>query len=218
VQTIAPLARTPTEEKNNRSSTQSRAAEEISNVVKPGKRTAPAPPRSVEGEPSPEHDTPLPSDENMAHVCGAEAKPVSIVSGLNPFEDGEVKHVAQEDSTASDMTGSVKLPPVVSQAAGKDAASRAKTKSSKAHAPHLPAKTAAASSTSIHQNAERGRVADGAEVTGDSGSHLPCEPMSEAAGPVRVQEAPLRESQPVPLPSAGEDAGRKVGPLTTTRR
>ncbi|XP_034402414.1 calponin homology domain-containing protein DDB_G0272472-like isoform X2 [Cyclopterus lumpus] len=219
VQMIAPLGRSPTEKKNNQSLAQSCATKEASNVLKQGKRTAPARPRSVEEEPSSEHKTALSSDDNISHECGSEAKRVSIVYGLNPFEDGDVENASQEDSTASGNTGSVKWPPVVSQAADKDAASQAKTKSSKAHAPQLPTTMAAAPSTSIHQHTERGHVTDGAGVTVNSGTPLACDSASEAVSPVRVPEAPLQESQPVPVQSAREDAGgTKVGPLTTSRR
>ncbi|KAM6901702.1 uncharacterized protein PEZ65_019772 isoform 2-T2 [Lycodopsis pacificus] len=215
VQMIAPLSRSPTETMNTQSLTQSCAAKETSNVAKHGKGTAPPRPRSVEEGPSSDQTAAPSSDGNIPHECGSEAKQASSVYGLNPFEDDE--NAAQDDSTTSGNTGSVQ-PPVGSQAADKHAASQTKIKSSKARAPQLPAKTAAMSSTSINQNTEGGRVTGGTGVTVTGVTHT-CDPASEAVGPVRVQEAPLRESQPAPVQSAGEDAGgKKVGPPKTSRR
>ncbi|XP_075945153.1 uncharacterized protein LOC142947445 [Anarhichas minor] len=216
VQMIAPLSRSPTETMNNQSLTQSCAAKDASNLAKHGKCTAPPRPRSVEEGPSSDQKTAPSSDDNIPHECGSEAKQASSVYGLNPFEDDE--NAAQDDSTTSGNTGSVHWPPVGSQAADKDAASQTKIKSSKARAPQLPAKIAATSSTSINQNTEGGRGTGGTGVTVTGVTHT-CDPASEAAGPVRVQEAPLQESQPAPVQSAGEDAGgKKVGPPKTSRR
>ncbi|KAK9532618.1 hypothetical protein VZT92_009993 [Zoarces viviparus] len=209
VQMIAPLSRSPAETMNTQSLTQSCAAKETSNVTKHGKGTAPPRPRSVEEGPSSDQKTAPSSDDNIPHECSSEAKQASSVYGLNPFEDDE--NAAQDDSTTSGNTGLVQGPPVGSQAADKDAASQTKIKSTKAHAPQLPAKIAATSSTSINQNTEGGRVTGGTGVTVTGVTH--------ACDPVRVQEAPLQESQPAPVQSAGEDAGgKKVGPPKTSRR
>ncbi|XP_068562130.1 rab11 family-interacting protein 1-like [Cebidichthys violaceus] len=215
VQMIAPLTRSPTEAMNTQSLTQSCATKETSNVAKHGKRTAPPRPRSEDEGQSSDQKTALSSDDNISHECGSEAKQVSSVYGLNPFEDDEDENAAQDDSTTSGNTGSVQWPPVVLQAADKDTASQTKIKSSKARAPQLPAKIAPMSSTSINQNPEGGHVTG---VTVTSVTHT-CDPAPEAVGPVRVQEAPLQESQPVPVQSAGEDTGgKKVGPPKTSRR
>ncbi|XP_031133807.1 trichohyalin isoform X2 [Sander lucioperca] len=192
VQMIAPLSRSPTDTKNTQSMMQSSSTKETSNGAKHSKRPAPSRPRSVEEGPSSEHNAALSSDGNISHECGSEAKQFPIVYGLNPFEDDEDENVAQDDATTSGNTGSVQWPPVVSQAADKDAASQVKIKSPKARAPPLP--------VTIPDNSA-------------------CDPESEAISPVHVQEAPLQESQPAAVQSAGEEAsGKKEGPPITSRR
>ncbi|XP_078126887.1 uncharacterized protein LOC144530940 [Sander vitreus] len=192
VQMIAPLSRSPTDKKNTQSMMQSSSTKETSNGAKHSKRPAPSRPRSVEEGPSSEHNAAVSSDGDISHECGSEAKQFPIIYGLNPFEDDEDKNVAQDDATTSGNTGSVQWPPVVSQAADKDAASQVKIKSPKARAPLLP--------VTIPDNRA-------------------CDPESEAISPVHVQEAPLQESQPAAVQSAGEEAGgKKEGPPITSRR
>ncbi|XP_028457075.1 trichohyalin isoform X2 [Perca flavescens] len=192
VQMIAPLSRSPTDTKNTQSITQSSSTKETSNGAKHSKRPAPSRPRSVEEGPSSDNNTARSSDGDISHECGSGAKQFPIVYGLNPFEDDEDENVAQDDATTSGNTDSVQWPPVVSQAADKDAASQVKIKSSKARAPALP--------VTIPDNSA-------------------CDPESEAISPVHVQEAPLHESQPAAVQSAGEEAGgKKEGPPITLRR
>lgn len=211
VQVIAPLSRSPTDT-TAQSLTQGSATTSITNVTKHGKRPAPPRPQSVEGEPVSELKTDSSSNEKISKECGSEAKQEAIVYGLNPFEEDENELPAQDDTT---NTGSVKWPPAVSQAADRESTSQAKIRSSKvAHAPPVPVKEAATSSTLNSQNSKGGHVTDdsGVIVT-DKGVTHPCDPQNV--------EFPTQKSQPEMVKSAGEEkekGGKKEGPPVASRR
>ncbi len=202
VHVITPLSRSPTD-----ANTQSMTQSNTTNVAKASKRPAPPRPESVEEGPK----TASSSDGKISKECGSEAKQEPTVYGLNPFEDDEDENelTAQDDSS---NTGSVKWPPAVSQAADKDATSHAKIKSSKtAHAPPLPVKKAATSSTS---NTE------GARVTDNTGVTVPDDSVSQPCDPEQVKKDQVQESQPPEtVQSAGQEAeGRKEAPPAPSRR
>ncbi|XP_033979145.1 LOW QUALITY PROTEIN: trichohyalin-like [Trematomus bernacchii] len=204
VQMIAPISRPSTDTKNTQSLTQSSATKETSNEAKHSKRPAPLKPLSVEEEPSSKPKITLSSDGSISHKCLSVAKQVPIAYGLNPFEDGEDDIAPEDEAAPSSETGSGQRPSVASQAADKDDASQTKIKPSKARAPLPSARKAATMSTLINQNKE------GEHVTGatDNVTHA-SDPKSEAKKSIHVQEAPLRESQPATVQSAGEEAGGK---------
>ncbi|KAK1884173.1 Rab11 family-interacting protein 1 [Dissostichus eleginoides] len=206
VQMIAPISRPSTDTKNTQSLTQSSATKETSNEAKHSKRPAPLKPLSVEEEPSSKPKITRSSDGSISHECLSVAKQVPIAYGLNPFEDDEEDIAPEDEAAPSSETGSGQRPSVASQAADKDDASQTKIKPSKARAPLPSAKKAATMSTLINQNKE------GEHVTGatDNVTHA-SDPKSEAKKSIHVQEAPLRESQPATVQSAGEEAGGKKG-------
>ncbi|XP_034090011.1 trichohyalin-like [Gymnodraco acuticeps] len=206
VQMIAPISRPSTDAKNTQSLTQSSAPKETSNEAKHSKRPAPLKPLSVEEEPSSKPKITLSSDGSISHTCLSVAKQVPIAYGLNPFEDDEEDIAPEDEAAPSSETGSGQRPSVASQAADKDDASQTKIKPSKARAPLPSARKAATMSTLINQNEE------GEHVTGatDNVTHA-SDPKSEAKKSLHVQEAPLRESQPATVQSAGEEAGGKKG-------
>ncbi|KAL3041780.1 hypothetical protein OYC64_019873 [Pagothenia borchgrevinki] len=206
VQMIAPISRPSTDTKNTQSLTQSSATKETSNEAKHSKRPAPLKPLSVEEEPSSKPKITLSSDGSISHKCLSVAKQVPIAYGLNPFEDGEDDIAPEDEAAPSSETGLGQRPSVASQAADKDDSSQTKIKPSKARAPLPFARKAATMSTLINQNKE------GEHVTGatDNVTHA-SDPKSEAKKSIHIQEAPLRESQPATVQSAGEEAGGKKG-------
>lgn len=208
VQMIAPLSRLPTEAKDAQSLTQGSPAKGTANEAKRSKGPAPSRPRSVEEGPSPGPKTASSSDGKIPDKYSSETKQEPTVYGLNPFEDDE-DEIEQDDATTN--AGSVQWPPAVSQAVDKDGASQAKIKSSKkARAPLLPAKTAAAPSTSVAHNTAGGL--DAGVTARDNSVTRPCDPK-------QVPETPAQESQLATVQSAVEKAGgKKEGPPPTSRR
>ncbi|XP_069580526.1 caldesmon-like [Brachyistius frenatus] len=207
VQMISPLSRSPTDSKNTLSLMQSNATKGAADEAKDGKRPAPSVPRSVEETPPSEPKT-ASSGSKVYNRGGSGTKQDQVVYGLNPFEDDEDESelTAPDDATVTGNTGSINWPPAVSQ----DAAYQTKIKSSKvARAPPPPAKN---DTTSSNQNS------DGGLITTDPGESGAGDQQPEAGRPVKVQENPLQESQPVKGQNIMEAGVKKEEPPVTSRR
>ncbi|XP_069003270.1 caldesmon-like [Embiotoca jacksoni] len=207
VKMISPLSRSPTDSKNTLSLMQSNATKGAADEAKDGKRPAPSVPRSVEETPPSEPKT-ASSGSKVYNRGGSGTKQDQVVYGLNPFEDDEDESelTAPDDATVTGNTGSINWPPAVSQ----DAAYQTKIKSSKvARAPPPPAKN---DTTSSNQNS------DGGLITTDPGESGAGDQQPEAGRPVKVQENPLQESQPVKGQNIMEAGVKKEEPPVTSRR